>query len=78
MKYEIVKFSNGKFGLRRRSFIDRLFNLSGSFRDFKPTVFYSWRKPTQEFFQDCQQDDLKVVEFEYAKWTGRFISEVLE
>ena len=77
MKYEIVKFSNGKFGLRRRSFIDRLFNLSGSFRDFKP-LYYHWRKPTDGFFQDCQQDDLKVVEFEYAKFTGKFVSEVLE
>ena len=76
MKYEIVKSSNGKFGLRRRSFIDRLFNLSGSFRDFKPAI-YHWRKPTQDFFQNCQTDDLKFVEFEYAKWTGKLVSEVM-
>lgn len=78
MKYEIVKFSNGKFGLRRRSFIERLFNLDGSFKDFTPTPFYSWRKPTQDYFQDCQTDDLKIVEFEYSKFNGDLVSEVLE
>ena len=76
MKYEIVKFSNGKFGLRRRSFIDRLFNLQGRFKDFK-SVIYHWRKPTESFFKNCQTDDLKIAEFEYAKWTGKLVSEVI-
>ena len=53
---EIVKFKNGKFGIRKRTFFDKLFYRQGTFRDFHPTLSGTtlWRNPSNRFFYDCQ------------------------
>ena len=57
---EIVKFKNGKYGIRKRSLWDRLFKKEGVFRDFKPQI-YKWRKSDDSYFYDCQLDSFDEV-----------------
>ncbi len=61
MKYEIVQFINGKFGIRRRFIIEHLLNIGGSYRDFNPTLYY-WLKPNNKNFEDCQLETRKEAE----------------
>lgn len=57
---EIVKFKNGKYGIRKRSLWDRLFKKEGVFRDFKPQI-YKWRTSDDSYFDDCQLDSFDEV-----------------
>ena len=62
MKVEIVKFSNGKYGIRRRaSWFNKLFGVRYLYRDFKP-ILIKWRKADDSHFPDCQLNTLVEVE----------------
>jgi hypothetical protein len=55
---EIVKFKNGKYGIRKRTLIQKVFNKEGVFRDFKPYLIY-WRSSDNSYFKDCQLDSFE-------------------
>ena len=59
MKYEIVEFRNNKFGIRRRTFLENLFNYGGDFLDFKGNTikYYFWTSKSN-FFINCQTSDI--------------------
>lgn len=57
---EIVKFKNGKYGIRKRDFLDKLFNAEGLFRDFNPSAV-KWRNSDDTYFSDCQLDSFDEV-----------------
>lgn len=45
MTYNIVEFGTGKYAIRRRNFIERLFNFGGEYRDFSATHYWSELNP---------------------------------
>lgn len=57
---EIVKFKNGKYGIRKRNLFDKLFKREGLFRDFKPFSI-KWRKSDDKYFEDCQLESFDEV-----------------
>ncbi len=59
MKYEIVEFRNNKFGIRRRNFLENLFNYGGDFLDFShnSVKYYFWTSKSN-YFNDCQTSDI--------------------
>ena len=77
---EIVKFKNGKFGIRKRDFLERLFNLTGVFRDFKPTDLglVIWRKPSDKYFIDCQVDNIDEAKDMYQRIKGDIVDAVIK
>lgn len=60
MKYEIVQFRNNKFGIRRRTFFENLFNYGGDFFDFNSQSGYFWSYKSLHF-NDCQTQDLNLL-----------------
>lgn len=54
---EIVKFKNGKFGIRKRNLFHKLLNKEGLFRDFRPHLI-KWRASDSKHFDDCQLDSI--------------------
>lgn len=58
---EIVQFKNGKYGIRKQSFLDKLFKREGVFWDFERTLF-PWKKSSFHYFGCCQLDTLEEVE----------------
>jgi len=63
MKYEIVKFRNNKFGIRRRNFFENLFNYGGDYMDFVSPRIYFWNSKSL-CFNDCQTENINVL-FEF-------------
>ncbi len=57
---DIVKFRNGKYGIRKRSLWDKIFGNEGVFRDFN-RIIIRWRKFDDSYFYDCQLDTLVEV-----------------
>jgi hypothetical protein len=74
MKYEIVEFRNNKFGIRRRTFLENLFNYGGDFLDFKGNVirYYFWTSKSN-FFNDCQTSDIDVLFEFYSKFKNDYV-----
>lgn len=58
--YKIVKFNNGKYGIRRRTLLDRIFFNEGEFCDLVSYGHYWWTKQSH-WFDDCQTDDVNLV-----------------
>jgi len=63
MKYEIVQFRNNKFGIRRRTFFENLFNYGGDYFDFVSTRIHFWSSKSF-YFNDCQTKNINVL-FEF-------------
>ena len=57
---EIVRFKNGKYGIRKRNLFYKLFQKEGLFRDFKGFSI-KWRESDDKYFADCQLDSLDEV-----------------
>ena len=74
---EIVKFKNGKYGIRKRNFIQKIFNLEGVFRDFKPFLYY-WRTPSNPYFDHCELDTIEEVNDFFNRMNGDFVKEVIK
>jgi len=60
MTIDVVQFKNGKYGIRKRSFFDKLFGRGGLFKDFKPYLTH-WRKPSDPYFKDCQMSSIDEI-----------------
>jgi len=73
---EIVKFKDGKFGIRKRNFIQRLLNKGGVFKDFNPVLTH-WRKPCDRYFKDCQMDSEQEVKEWLEKCKNDWVSGVV-
>lgn len=73
---EIVQFKNGKYGIRRRTWLEKLFNKGGSFKDFKP-ILKKWRKPDDKFFHDCQTESLDEIKEWLIKTKNEYVDKVL-
>jgi hypothetical protein len=69
MKYELLEFKNGKYGIRRRSFIQNLFNFGGIFFDFDSSSEYYWGLNSKHF-KDCETSSLVKAEEIYQRLTG--------
>jgi hypothetical protein len=78
MILNIVIFKNGFYGIRKKTFIDWLFGLEGSFRDFHPISGIKWRRSTDSFFKDCQTDDKNKAWDLYNSLNGSVIKEVIK
>jgi len=57
---QIIKFKNGKYGIRKRNLLDKILKGEGVFRDFKPQI-YKWRTTDCHYFKDCQLDSFEEV-----------------
>ena len=69
-KIEIVELKNGKFAVMKTFWGEKTF--------FDPTsMFNSWRKPTDCFFEDCQFTSIESAEFEFQKATGNVVKRVI-
>lgn len=77
MKYEIVEFKNGKYGIRRRNFIQNLFNFGGDFLDLLAHRKYFW-EPGCIHFIDCQTSDLDGLTSTHQSITGNVIFRVIK
>lgn len=78
MKINIVKFKNGKFGIRRKTLIDWIFCSEGSFRDFSPCSGELWLRPNRPYFKDCQTDDINKAFELYHILTSSVISGIIK
>lgn len=76
MKYEIVEFKNGKYGIRRRNFIQNLFNFGGDFLDLESRHRYFW-SPGISHFADCQTSDLDSLMYRHQALSGDIIFRVI-
>jgi len=74
---EIVKFKNGKYGIRKRNLWDIIFKNEGLFRDFS-TFYYRWRKSDDRYFDNCQVDTFEVVENHFNSMKRKVIEKVDE
>lgn len=77
MKYEIVEFKNGKYGIRRRNFIQNLFNFGGDFLDLESRHRYFW-KPGISHFADCQTSNLENLNYRHQAITNNIIFRVIK
>lgn len=75
-RMEIVQFKNGKYGIRKRHFLERLFDYGGSFKDFRPYE-KQWRKASDHFFHDCQMESLEEVQHWLLKRRNDYVEKVL-
>jgi hypothetical protein len=50
---QLVKFKNGKYGIRKRNLFDKIFKREGLFRDFNP-ILVEWRSSSDRYFEHCQ------------------------
>lgn len=73
---EIVMFKNGKYGIRKRTWFDKLFGLEGKFRDFKP-ILTKWRRSDCKYFHDCQLDSLEKVKEQFEIIKNGVVKEVV-
>jgi hypothetical protein len=55
-EYEVVKFHNGKYGVRRTSFFGRVHR----YMDFKSDIIFWWRI-TSMWVKDCMVDDMDIA-----------------
>jgi hypothetical protein len=67
MKYEIVEFSNGMFGVRKRNFFQNIFNIGGRYLDLKSYNIYFWGI-NSVYFKDSQHKDLLIVKEKYKMY----------
>ena len=70
---DIVQFKNGKYGIRKRSFLDRLFGRGGVFKDFRP-ILTNWRKPLDPYFKDCQTESIDEIKDYLNRITNNYVS----
>lgn len=77
MKYEIVEFKNGKYGIRRRNFIQNLFDFGGDFLDLVAHVRYFWGSEECHFV-DCQTSDLNSLISIHQSITDNIIFRVIK
>lgn len=77
MKYEIVEFKNGKYGIRRRNFIQNLFNFGGDFLDLLAHRKYFW-EPGISHFSDCQTSNLESLNYRHQAISGDIIFRVIK
>lgn len=75
MELEIVKFKNGMYGIRKRTWIDVLFGREGSFRDFKPSPYTTWRKQSDRYFDDCQLATKEAANDWLLRISGKYVEE---
>lgn len=64
MKLRIVEFSNGKYGIERRTLFQCLFGSNGEFLDFNNPV--CWWDEDDRHIKDCMNGNLQEVERIYA------------
>ena len=77
MKYEIVEFKNGKYGIRRRNFIQNLFDFGGDFLDLVSNIRYFWSSGECHFV-DCKTSDLNSLIPTHQVITGNVIFRVIK
>jgi hypothetical protein len=77
MTYEIVEFRNKKFGIRRRSFFENLFNFGGLYFDFVRYIEYFWESKSHHF-KDCQTDDLQFVFKKHSELTNNVVLNIIK
>lgn len=70
---ELVKFKNGKYGIRKRNLFNKIFKNEGVFFDFRPQTC-RWRKSDDKYFNDCQLDSVE----ETAKYFNNINFSVVE
>lgn len=73
---DIVQFKNGKYGIRKRNWFQRVFNKGGSFYDFRPALF-KWRKQYDNFFHDCQLESVDEVKECLLKLKSNYVIKVI-
>jgi len=73
---EIVKFKNGKFGIRKRNLYETIFNVGGVCKDFKPCLF-QWRKSGDKHFEDCQLDTIEQARTQLSLLQNDFVESVV-
>jgi hypothetical protein len=71
MNIRLVQFHNGKYGIQKRSVLQRLFGNDGEFQDLK-NIKYSWTKKS-EYFKDCQSVDFNLVSEVYLVLTSSVV-----
>lgn len=77
MKYEIVEFKNKKFGIRRRSFFENLFNYGGKYYDLVSSCQYFWESE-EKHFNDCQTEDVQFVFKKHSELTNNVVLNVIK
>ena len=61
MTYNIVEVVPGKYAIRRRTFLENLFNVDGEFRDLYAVRGDYWWNSSSGFFNDCLTSDLDLL-----------------
>jgi hypothetical protein len=78
MSLYIVKFVNGKYGIMRRTFWDKIFKRNGLFRDFKPaTTFGIWRTHVDFYFKDCQLDTIEQAKEQLSNLVNGYVESII-
>jgi len=77
MKYEIVEFRKGNFGIRRRNFLQNIFNYGGKYYDLTSYNYYFWSSQSQ-FFQYCQTDDIEFIFRKHSELTNNVVFKVIK
>jgi hypothetical protein len=73
----LVKFKNGRYGINKRTYLDRILGREGKFYDFNPTGFCflekRWMSSSDEFFIDCQVSSREIAEETFDKLRKKVI-----
>jgi hypothetical protein len=77
MKYEIVEFTNNKFGIRRRTFLENLLNYGGDYFDFQSKRVYFWQYQSS-CFVDCEIEDVNIAIDCIKRIKGNIIKRVIK
>jgi hypothetical protein len=86
MKYEIVKFTSDNinytssfYGIRRRNFLEVLFNFGGDFFDFNSRDYKNWFwKSSSVYFKDCKTKDINLLYYNHSRFTNNVIDEIIK